>query len=332
MDWSERNWVAGVRQRIETADESQLPRLIEQLARSETHGCNQLADLLAHPGAAVRIQAAGRIRLLLDEWKTAPAGDSSVRAAALARRIARGGTQAEIPQELVARLLDWPIDTNSIDAREFFADCERLAERMAPRVAGLPDLPQPGAKRNVPEPQPPSVGVPSETAPAVPAPRILEEMPPEITAETPAPLEELQAPDRLQPELPMSDEGRARPLPQSEPPERLMQPSDRQPLKDWDTRTDREVMRELHAEDSEQVRAAARELRRRGYQTHHLPIARSLTHPDPAVRRDLAAALPRLPDIDWRRWVTPLLSDEDPSVRLAAEAVIHAGDAPRRLR
>jgi hypothetical protein len=252
--------------------------------------------------------------------------------ALVANGLAENAALKQVPRELVVRLLDWPVDTSAIDASQFLRDCQTLTERSGPRVVRVAEIPKRQTRSAPPAKPAPMASEEPEPAPiAEESPRSLPKQ--EVAVEqAPPPLEALEAPDRLQPELPLSDEGRAKPIPTSEPPARLIEPSGSQPLKDWDGRTDQEVMRELHADDEEQVRAAARELRRRGYETHHLALARSLTHPDPAVRRDLAAALPRLPGIDWRRWITPLLSDDDPSVRTAAEAVIHTGEKPRRLR
>jgi hypothetical protein len=328
--WNEEQWVARVVERIEAAEAAQLPPLMDQLASSSDAGRDELVALVAHPRPEVRAQAAERLGQLLDQWQSAPAPVGSRQVAQVANGLAENAALKQAPRELVVRLLDWPVDTSAIDASQFLRDCQALTERSGPRVVKLAEVPK-RQLRSAPQ---------APAAPAVSAePEPIEEEAPrslpmqEVAIEqAPAPLEALQAPDRLQPELPLSDEGRAKPIPTSEPPARLIEPSGSQPLNDWDGRTDQEVMRELHADNEEQVRAAARELRRRGYESHHLAIARSLTHPDPAVRRDLAAALPRLPGIDWRRWITPLLSDDDPSVRTAAEAVIHAGEKPRRLR
>jgi len=88
---------------------------------------------------------------------------------------------------------------------------------------------------------------------------------------------------------------------------------------------DLEVMRQLHAVDRLRAHAARDELIRRGFDEFHLILAERLTDPDPAVRRELAEALPKLQGIDRGVWLMALAHDSDPDVRLAAVTIMATG-------
>lgn len=322
------------------ADVTVLPALMRQLGECPTGGVTALIEMLHHSRPEVREEAASALARLLEDWKLEAPPTGSRRVAALARQmVERCATGEASPAEVVTPLLSWPIDTSGIDATRFFADCQILSERLSPRLARR--------RKRTSEPLQMALQAAASDAPTLvesaPAEVPLAKLPPEpqaiasegpaamSTSDSPEPLEELRPPSELRPASPDTDEGRAQPLPQSESPPRLIKPNLVQPLTDWEDRSDLEVMQELHASEDRQVRAAVAELRRRGYQTHHLPLARSLTDTDPAVRRDLVEALPRL-EPDWRKWLQPLLDDANAEVRTAARAQLRTGETPGKVR
>lgn len=119
--------------------------------------------------------------------------------------------------------------------------------------------------------------------------------------------------------------------PDSLPPSESLAPLDPPPrlteneLRALQRLPDVEVMRMLHRSESGYAVAAIDELRRRGFQSRHLRLAKRLTDPDPAERRALAFELPGASDVDARPWLDALLDDENAQVRIAA------ADAIKRL-
>jgi hypothetical protein len=91
------------------------------------------------------------------------------------------------------------------------------------------------------------------------------------------------------------------------------------------------LMRRLRAKDQSQAAEARAELLRRGFGAVHLDLARRLFDPDPAVRQELARALPGLQSVDAVPWLLWLGCDEDPEVRLVAITLLATtGDAALR--
>jgi hypothetical protein len=88
-------------------------------------------------------------------------------------------------------------------------------------------------------------------------------------------------------------------------------------------------MRQLHSAEGTEHSAAERELMRRGYTAFRLGVARRLTDPDPAVRRELAELLPQMSGLDARPWLLWLSEDADPSVRRAAAAILATSTDPK---
>ena len=79
-------------------------------------------------------------------------------------------------------------------------------------------------------------------------------------------------------------------------------------------------------------RAQARaELSRRGFSEVHFDLAKRLFSADPAVRKQLARALPGLRSIDAAPWLLELGRDTDPDVRLTAIALMATSGDPSLL-
>jgi len=79
-----------------------------------------------------------------------------------------------------------------------------------------------------------------------------------------------------------------------------------------------ELMRRLHAADARVVEDARAQLARWGFTPVEREVAKRMFHPDTAVRKELARALPGLPGLDAAPWLIQLAGDEDAEVRLAA--------------
>ncbi len=82
----------------------------------------------------------------------------------------------------------------------------------------------------------------------------------------------------------------------------------------------------------EETSAAARaELSRRGFTEVHFDLARRLFSADPAVRKELARALPELRSIDAAPWLMQLGKDADAEVRLTAITLMATSGDPLLL-
>jgi hypothetical protein len=97
----------------------------------------------------------------------------------------------------------------------------------------------------------------------------------------------------------------------------------------------RQLFRHLHGLPAV-VNAARAELHRRGFDEVALSLAAALDDPDPLVRRQLVERLPLQDHVDAAAWLEELASDEDPTVREAAQNILATGvrvaarDAPAR--
>ncbi len=87
-------------------------------------------------------------------------------------------------------------------------------------------------------------------------------------------------------------------------------------------------MRQLHSTDHYTVMEALNALRRRGYQRHHIELARRLTDPSPDVRKSLAESLPSIPGLDALPWLRALARDEDQEVRVLALTILATATNP----
>jgi len=91
-------------------------------------------------------------------------------------------------------------------------------------------------------------------------------------------------------------------------------------------------MQALQGETAAGRDAAEAALVGQGFDATHLEIARRLTSPDPLVRKRLAEQLPRMPGVDAGPWLTRLIQDKHPEVRLAALSIMATTGDPAMLR
>lgn len=92
-----------------------------------------------------------------------------------------------------------------------------------------------------------------------------------------------------------------------------------------------ETIRRLQSDDKYEKEDAKEELSKRGFRAVHFVLASRLTDPDPDKRRDLARMLPRVSNINPRRWLLWLSLDSDPQVRLEAITVMATSSDPQLL-
>ncbi|HZZ72734.1 MAG TPA: HEAT repeat domain-containing protein [Pirellulales bacterium] len=89
-----------------------------------------------------------------------------------------------------------------------------------------------------------------------------------------------------------------------------------------------ELMKQLQSGQPAVVENAKAELTRRNFTPQQIEIARSLYDPNPAVRAQLAEALPKMNGVDAKPWLMTLSQDADPNVRFAAAGVMASCSDP----
>ena len=90
----------------------------------------------------------------------------------------------------------------------------------------------------------------------------------------------------------------------------------------WQRMHDVEVLRQLHATEPLRIRAAWKELRRRGYRVTDLGMAEEITHSDAKKRLAAAEQIAGSSLASGRRWLLILSEDKDKRVRRAAAAIM----------
>jgi len=93
----------------------------------------------------------------------------------------------------------------------------------------------------------------------------------------------------------------------------------------------RQLARQLHDQDPQQVEAACKELKRCGFSDVELELARRLTDADAGVRRALARALPATAGVDAAAWLLELARDPDADVRFEAITILATTGDPALL-
>lgn len=91
-------------------------------------------------------------------------------------------------------------------------------------------------------------------------------------------------------------------------------------------------MHQLQSTDQSAVRRAEDELRQRGFGEFQVELARRLTHDNPVLRRQLAEAIPGMPQIDRKVWLIWLSRDEDADVRLTALSIMATSGDPELMK
>lgn len=93
----------------------------------------------------------------------------------------------------------------------------------------------------------------------------------------------------------------------------------------------RQLARQLHDQDPQQVEAAREELKRCGLSDVEVELARQLTDADAGMRRALARALPATAGVDAAAWLLELARDPDADVRLEAITILATTGDPALL-
>jgi hypothetical protein len=330
---------AAWRSDLATASDEQVPAVIAELVSRDAAALPALIAGLRSGRKVVADESAAALQGLLARWEGLPAAEAAPRISRLARQLS--GASAELPaaqrpaaRQMAERILQRPFDPDSVDAGQVLADCEAVlqhcqasppaaidphgiasAERNAVTEVVRPDI------ESVPPPDDALDSAGDESLPALVGRRhttglaepALIDPPPERTLEPKRFLAPKAAP--LSSAKPPADESYGSP-----------QPEDRfgylRSLSDVD------VMQHLHTSDEARIAAATSELLRRGFTLVHLPLARAMTHADPAVRLKLVESLPLLRDIDPRPWLVHLSADPDANVRRAAQGILQTSQRP----
>jgi hypothetical protein len=87
-------------------------------------------------------------------------------------------------------------------------------------------------------------------------------------------------------------------------------------------------MRRLQSADARQVDDAQHALSLSGFTRTHLEIAKRMFHPDAAVRKQLARALPAIPGLDATPWLFQLAEDSQFEVRATAIGLLLTTNDP----
>lgn len=280
-----------------------------------------------------------------------------------------GPTARADASELAGRILLWPLDAAVVDRARVIGCCEEVLRATAGKgpageeavvVGRPPSPPQIGRMGETPRRQTdqlepsgmaiakaarlPGGGLPIDALPGEDAPQ--GPLEPARMAEVPG-----ERPRRLQPppstDLPpgprepnrisvLPDEAQS--LPSS--PGRLgraREPSRVRPLLAVEREAFGEaatagLMRSLHACDPHTAAAAEAELRRRGFTTRGIQLARRVSDPDPQTRKETARALPGLPGVDALPWLRWLGRDANAEVRLTAITLMATSSDPAVMR
>ena len=346
-----------LREQLLAANDAEADSLLASLGDLDAAGAPALAEALGGASPLVAKQALQQLNVLLERWKFLPAPDSSRRVAVLARALAQSVNH--IPAErlpavrrLASRLVAWPLDSQVVDAGQVLADSEIVLRRpmsqaaleAAPRAAdsltSLATNPGIGDTALLQ----PTAETPKKPPREKPAPLARRQLPADVAALRPSP-------GKADP-LPIALEGgkyaaeprqlaapRARPISQGQADGSVNEPRRLANSDNDDEGADQEeppklaelkdvaVMQLLHSLDLTLALAAEKELHRRGYRSAHLPLAKSLSSPDPRVRLKLAEALPRLRGIDPRPWLKHLTEDSNETVSTAATNILKTGQA-----
>ena len=340
---------------IETATSDELPTLMGQLA-TRPDSTSLLIDLLDHDRPELASAAKSAIAANIASWQELPADASSQTVASLADSLAERTPDfrargRHLAANLVDMIIDWPLEEDA-DATEFLLNCETVI-RNDPGAADLWDTAaelDPNANATPLKALPISLsqrsadnteweGVPvisggglSAEPLTVPFADVPERSsaPDEITEETapdrennipPAKIyEPLAIPMRLMTEFEASADEDA-PVLTNEPAKISASGS-----YDAADRDDVELMRDLH--DARHSADAEEELRRRGFDSLRIAIARRLTDDDPQVRKELADALPNIVGVSAAPWLEELAVDPQPEVRRVAIAILGTSGDP----
>ena len=350
------------RSELDRAPDDRVDAILARIATLGDEAVPVLADALGSSRDAVAQAAKRALWEEIGAWDASPGHDLGARyhrlAAALAERVGRYGPVArQDAAHMATHLLSRPLPDAGGRSKLLAACTDVLRGQVGLDAAPLPDAAEarsspsapplasvPGADSGTASLAAPGVagGLPLETVPRAEAtgptsrtadaknrggsgePRLLQEVPPEESADSPRRPGRLSSradkPDRAgdDPHRPTTNEPRTldpvRRLTHEETDGSGKDSADR-PKSTGDVRT---VAGRLHDEDPARAEGARKELKRRGFTESELELAGQLTDPDPAVRRKLARTLLSTPGVDAGPWLLELCGDEDADVRLEA--------------
>ncbi len=181
-------------EQIRSLPEAKAARFISRLAGKDSEWAEVIVLATCDERPVVATAAERELRNLVLRLAQQPPDQRSPQAARLARALAAmapvmppdcRNLLTSLAQELIA----WPIDSHTIDAAQFIADCEAvlllpLTEPMEIRVAAAPPAPE-LPPQNLPPLVPAPELAPSESTPPPPAVVVAPEPPP---APTPSPM------------------------------------------------------------------------------------------------------------------------------------------------
>lgn len=352
--WLSRPW-----QRHSLAErwEQDLHKATDDIALARVRQLGQLGPAGVHVlGQAIGIhrdQIARAVRdevtSLLAHWELEDPRTSSPLIAALAEGMAASiesfdAEARRFAADTAQRLLVWPVDRNVVNRAPLIAACETVLLAVGrPATPARPPKPAAGATGSAsaaadsPSPEarllPASIGISPRPLPRVPAEAAVEVSDDEASqppsTKTPKPADKPPATDasqdaktpprQLARAVTAIDEGV---IALDDPPaSRRVKPGGSQAA--W--------MRDLNSNEQAIVAQARAELSKLGLSATEIELARLSTHADPAVRKRLARAIPRFPNIDARGWLEFLADDPDPEVRRTAQTLLATTGDPRAV-
>lgn len=343
---------------------------VQQIAKLDLSGTRVLVEAMDHPRELVRGSAAEALHAQLDRWQRLSPSESAPRVARLARLLVARVHQFDkdsrnVAADLALRIVHWPVESPAVSKPELLADCERLLQEAATGarsqmaespaskdpcgetvmashavpsiqtsggiVDPLADALLPGGGLPIEETEIPGpIPVPAQGSNASPpadgAPRRF------TPAERRAPV---RLPDSPPEETSDSVDRDVRPSPSDRDATPKLNSVPSPALAPLDQRleqlSDLDLIRRLTGSSQSEVTAVERELRRRGFESLELSMARRVADPDPSERRELCENLSRLPTAPgpWLFWLS---YDPDPVVRRLAVTLMASSRDPRLHR
>ncbi len=331
--------------------EDQVAAVVRRIARLGEPGIPELVQALGSDRDAVGYWAKEAIQEEIDSWKELPANQATSRWTALADALAtQTGHFAPVGRARAADLATYVLrghrGSDPALPFEVVAACERLlwleaadreaearAKRQSPLLAAgtnhFDGTGNPAEAASLPPPLASQSAAPPAVEPRPPhGPARLTENSPDrpfsLRAGTSPPgsdAGEAEAASESDGDSVANKPGRVssmRPLAFSEALSPAKGTSVAAPA--WSEAVD--VMRRLHAADAEVAADARARLARWGFSPVQKEVAKRMFHPDAAVRKELAQALPGIAGLDAAPWLIQLAGDENAEVRLAAISLL----------
>jgi hypothetical protein len=354
--WQRQTLAHRWRQDLHEAQDAIALARIHQLGQLGPHGVRVLGEAVGIPREDVARAARAEVTSLLAQWELIEAKKSSPLVVALAQGMAESIDSFDrdarrFAADTAQRILIWPVDRNTTNRAPLIAACETVLVAVgrpaAPPAVPSPATSSPAASSRAPQPTPAADPIPAEarrlpaSVEVTPLPRVPTEATVEVSDEDASEPPPQSASDSDPTPSPTADtQDEPRPLPRElsraagdleQAVVELEDQSKNQPT--GFTSQHAAWIRDLNSQQVEVVTQARAELAKLGLGRNELEVARLSTHPDAAVRKKLARALPRLPGIDARTWLEFLSDDPDEEVRRTAQTLLAtAGDAQSAAR